>query len=165
LGGANSATPTDYTLNVNGARSGSDTDLTGGALQLGPGNSTGAATPPTFTINGKVVGSAGTTAQNTVPRVVTGMRKALTSGSATTLVSSQSNSDVPVVGVLKFGMIATDTAAHNNCFLSGIVPYGAENSNGTQKGIPSATAAPTLANACTGSQTLTATFTATNANP
>jgi len=165
LGGANSATPAAQSITTVVARAGTDTDVAGGALSIGAGTSTGAAIPSPVTISGRIPTASGTTAQNTTPRFVTAARKALTSGSPTTLASSPSASDVPVGGIIKFTIIGSDSVGHHNCTMSGLVLYGAENANGTQKAFPTAAAAPIVNSTCDATNTIAATFNSTNVNP
>jgi hypothetical protein len=61
--GANSATPIDQLFK---GPNGSGTNIAGGDIRIGPGQSTGNATPATVVIQGTAAGSSGTTAQTLV---------------------------------------------------------------------------------------------------
>jgi hypothetical protein len=61
--GATSATPVNQLFT---GPSGTGTNITGGKLSIGPGKSTGNATPATVVLQGTAAGSSGTTAQTLV---------------------------------------------------------------------------------------------------
>lgn len=127
--------------------------ISAGALGTGAGT---AGSP------GNIQISAGTVTSTAVPlRVIINDTRALTSGSATTLLSIPLATTQMAGGNVQFYLEATDGT--NQCTLSGIVYYSAENSAGTF--VTNTSVAGTSATACTATKTLTATFAVTSANP
>jgi len=70
LGGANAAAPVAQTLQAQGSRGGTDTDVAGANLTIRPGAGTGSAAGSTVTIQTPAVGSSGTTAQTQTNRLI-----------------------------------------------------------------------------------------------
>lgn len=70
LGAADAAAPVAQTLQVQGSRGGTDTDVAGANLVIRPGAGTGSAAGSTVTIQTPAVGSTGTTAQTQTSRLV-----------------------------------------------------------------------------------------------
>lgn len=162
LGAANSATPVAQTLQGQGSRGGTDTNVAGGNVTVTPGDGTGNATPSTLTVQGPALGGAsGTTAQTQTIRLVINDTKSLTTGAATTLLSVPLASLSMGGGTINYYAEATDGT--NQCTIAGTISYSMENSAGVF--VTSVQKQGTEANACTATKTLTTSFAVTSANP
>lgn len=128
---------------------------------ISSGRSTGNATPTVTQIYGPVANASGTTLQSVVQRQVINDTKQLTSGSATTVVSTVLAADQREGGVIRYFIEATDTTNHHNCTLTGEVSFVAENTAATIVGAVSAIGVP--ATACDSTNTLTVTWAQTAA--
>ena len=139
------------------------TNLAGNQKTIRCGLGTGNTTPCITAIQGPALGTAsGVTYQTNVNRVVFNDTKSLTSGSATTLVSTPLLTLQSTGGYVSYHLRATDGT--NTCVLDGIVSYSAENSAGTF--VTNTSNLGTAATACTAAGgTLSATFAVTSANP
>lgn len=162
FGAANAASPVAQTVQAQGSRGGTDTNVAGANITYEPGDGTGNATPSTWTIQGPALGGAsGTTAQTQTIRAVFNDTKSLTTGAATTLLSVPLASLAMGGGVINYYAEATDGT--NQCTISGTISYAMENSAGVF--VTSVQKQGTEANACTATKTLTTSFAVTSANP
>ena len=140
-------------------------NATGNNKTIRGGAGSGNSTPNVVFIDSPALGTAsGTTYQTNVHRAVYNDTKALTSGSATTLVSIPLATLVSSGGNIAYHLRATDGT--NTCVLDGIVTYSAENSAGTFVTSASTPGVSNSSTACTAAGgTLTATWAVTSANP
>jgi hypothetical protein len=146
-----------------GARAGTDSDVAGGDVTLRVGLGTGAGTPAQLHLQGSKTSPTATNLQVAIRRSSYNLSKALTSGSATTVVSIPLGVDTALAGFLKFSIEAIDTTNHKVCVLTGTVSFAAGNSNGVF--VASTPQVSTTLNPCTSSSTLTATWAQTGADP
>ncbi len=164
LGLANAASPVAQTLQSQGSRSGTDTNIAGANLTEQPGTGTGNSTPSVLIIKGPAAnGVTGTAAQTQVTRLVVNDTKALTSGVATTVLSIPLATLQMCGGYVSYAIECTDGT--NNQVLSGSINYAGENSAGVFVVSPTVATGNNQLSAVTAASTLVAVWSLTGANP
>jgi hypothetical protein len=149
------------TLNVVNS---SGTNANGTTLTIQPGLGTGTGTLSTLVISGPPSGTgSGTTQQTAVGRHVFNDTKALTSGSATTLVSIPLGNHHATGGHMTIYLEAFNGT--DQCTRTEEVYWAATNKNSTFTTSITTPIAGITATACSGTATLTAAYAITSANP
>ena len=101
LGAANSATPVAQTLQAQGSRSGTDTNVSGGNLTFASGNGTGNSTPSSLIFQTPVAVASGTGAQTqTTGLTIKGGQAVLTAYTVTTLPTGITGGEAYVTDAL-----------------------------------------------------------------
>lgn len=115
LGGANSATPVSQTIGVQGARPGTDTNVSGGSLTIEPALGTGTGAPATVTLRAPIVTTSGTGTQ-TYATALTVSGTALTAAVAIVpdqligITGTNTNNDAQVGAVGEY-LLGTNTTS------------------------------------------------------
>lgn len=159
MNGAAAASPAAATIRGQG---GSGTNIVGATLTLGAGIGTGNATPAQLVFQGDpFVAGSGASAHTPVKRHVTGVIKALTTATPTTIASIPLATLQNTGGHIWYHMEASDGTSQ--CSSDGDITYSAENSASVF--VTNVSSIGDLATACTATKTLTGVWALSSANP
>lgn len=132
LGGANAASPISQTLQSQGSRGGTDSDVAGSSLTIRSGVGTGLGKPSPLILAGNIYGVTGSVAQTVVKRKAFHVSaKVITNNTATTIVTS-AGANSSSIGVMINYTVNCSDATNTQSETGTVTISGVVNSTGTQ---------------------------------